>query len=294
MGRRSISIAAGRVPAAAQGRGTASGASPVDGIPSWGASAGRAGTRRVRDRRVRVRPRADGRVSGEGRPVPERDVRKAGRGAAADWPDVEGAAFDAARRAVAARLRGAVPDPMADARHLVAAAAGVPRDRLILLGPEALPAGAAARLGALVEGRLGGASVAVLTGRKAFWGRDFLVTKDVLAPRPETEGIVAEALREPFEAALDLGTGSGCLAVTLLAERPAARGVATDLSAAALAVARRNAGTHGVAPRLRLAQGDWWGRSKGGSTSWCRTRPIWPRARSPPSLPRSPPNPGWR
>ena len=100
--------------------------------------------------------------------------------------------------------------------------------------------------------------MAHVTGRQTFWGRDFAVSGDTLAPRPETETLVAAALERPFARVLDLGTGTGCLAVTLLAERPGARGVATDLSAAALAVAARNAEAHGVARRLELRHGDWW------------------------------------
>ena len=89
------------------------------------------------------------------------------------------------------------------------------------------------------------------------------MTDDTLAPRPETEALVAAALAEPFGALLDLGTGTGCIAVTLLAERTGATGVATDLSAAALEVAERNARAHGVAERLRLARGDWWEAAEG-------------------------------
>jgi release factor glutamine methyltransferase len=83
------------------------------------------------------------------------------------------------------------------------------------------------------------------------------VTPDVLDPRPETETLVAAALAAPFARLLDLGTGSGALAVSLLAERPAATGLATDVSAAALDVARENAGRIGVADRLTLRQADW-------------------------------------
>lgn len=84
--------------------------------------------------------------------------------------------------------------------------------------------------------------VAYITGVREFFGRDFLVTPDVLIPRPETEGLVEEALSgDAPSAVVDVGTGSGCLAVTLALAWPAARVVATDVSAAALAVARRNA-----------------------------------------------------
>ena len=117
---------------------------------------------------------------------------------------------------------------------------------------------AARRLDAAVDARAGGRSVAHVTGRQAFWGRDFAVTDDTLAPRPETETLVEAALAEPFARVLDLGTGTGCLAVTLLAECPMAQGVATDLSEAALAVAARNAQAHGAAGRLTFVRADWW------------------------------------
>ena len=103
-----------------------------------------------------------------------------------------------------------------------------------------------------------------MLGRKAFWGREFAVTGDVLAPRPETEVLVAAALRGPFGRLIDLGTGTGCIAVTLLAERAGARGVATDLSAGARAVAARNAAAHGVAGRLEVVAADWWDGVGGG------------------------------
>jgi release factor glutamine methyltransferase len=79
----------------------------------------------------------------------------------------------------------------------------------------------------------------------------------VLDPRPETEVLVAEALAQPFERVLDLGTGSGCILVTLLAERPEATGEGLDLSPDALAVAAENARRHGVAARAGFAVSDW-------------------------------------
>lgn len=92
--------------------------------------------------------------------------------------------------------------------------------------------------------------VAYITGVREFWGREFEVTRDVLIPRPETESIVEAALERVDRTrslhVLDIGTGSGCLAVTLAAELPRAHVVATDTSAAALDIARRNARTHGV------------------------------------------------
>lgn len=97
--------------------------------------------------------------------------------------------------------------------------------------------------------------VSQITGVREFWGRDFEVTRDVLTPRPETELIIEEALAlldrpEAPSSIVDVGTGTGCLAVTLAIERPASRVIGTDISAPALEVASRNARRHGVAERI--------------------------------------------
>jgi release factor glutamine methyltransferase len=113
---------------------------------------------------------------------------------------------------------------------------------------------------ALVGRRAGGVPVQYLTGRQEFWGLEFEVTPDVLIPRPETEHVVEVALsrlgarcKQPLAIA-DVGTGSGCLAVALASELPQARVVATDISPAALAVARRNVARHGVAGRVECLE----------------------------------------
>jgi release factor glutamine methyltransferase len=103
--------------------------------------------------------------------------------------------------------------------------------------------------------------VAQLTGRKEFWSIDLEITPDVLVPRPETETLVQLVVDRPGVSdrdlkVLDLGTGSGAVAVALLKELPKARVTATDVSEEALAVARRNAESHGVADRIRLVAGD--------------------------------------
>lgn len=101
--------------------------------------------------------------------------------------------------------------------------------------------------------------VAFIIGSREFWGLDFEVTAAVLIPRPETELIVEEALaayadRTPPAHIVDVGTGSGCVAVALACEFSAARVTAIDVSRAALDVARRNAGRHRVADRIRFVQ----------------------------------------
>jgi release factor glutamine methyltransferase len=113
----------------------------------------------------------------------------------------------------------------------------------------------------LVDRRCRREPIAYILGEREFWGRPFEVTPDVLIPRPETELIVEEAL-ELFPAGhaprviVDVGTGSGCLAVALALEFPDARVIATDISAAALGVARRNADRNGVAERIDFRTGD--------------------------------------
>jgi release factor glutamine methyltransferase len=113
----------------------------------------------------------------------------------------------------------------------------------------------------LVARRAAREPIAYITGRREFWGMDFEVTPDVLIPRPETELVVEEALlfaqevRVP-ESVIDVGTGSGCIAIALAREFPLARVAATDTSPAALAVARSNADRHGVGDRVILLEGD--------------------------------------
>jgi release factor glutamine methyltransferase len=103
--------------------------------------------------------------------------------------------------------------------------------------------------------------VAQITGERLFRGRAFRVTRDTLDPRPETETLVDHALQSPFASVLDLGTGTGCILITLLAERPGVRGLGVDLSPAALEVARANAQRHGVAADFALS--DWFGAVTG-------------------------------
>lgn len=169
-----------------------------------------------------------------------------------------------ALKAAAARLDAAgVEGARGDARRLLAHALGIAPDALAghLEGPLAAPAEAA--FAAAVAARAARQPLAQITGRREFWGRAFRVTRDVLDPRADTETLVALALAEPFDTVLDLGTGTGCLLVTLLAERPSARGVGTDISDAALAVAAGNSRAHGVADRARLVRADWFAGLEG-------------------------------
>src|SRR5436190_11164816 len=105
-----------------------------------------------------------------------------------------------------------------------------------------------------------GRPVAYLLNRREFYGRDFALDSSVLIPRPETETLVEAALARlaPKDSFLDLGTGSGAVAVTIACQRPEARGVATEKNAAALRVALGNAERHHCADRIELLRGSWY------------------------------------
>ncbi len=167
----------------------------------------------------------------------------------------------AALAEAAARLRAAgVDNPAGDARRLLAFALGLAPERMAV-PPDRLAPEEAARFAAAVAARAARRPLAQITGERLFFGRSFRVTADTLDPRPETELLVATALQAPFASVLDLGTGSGAILVSLLAERPGARGQGTDLSPAALAVARENAARHAVTADFALS--DWFARVAG-------------------------------
>ena len=141
------------------------------------------------------------------------------------------------------------------ARHVL----GWDRAQLLSHYRDAAPAAFDGRYQPLVDRRARREPVAMITGTREFWSRDFAVTPNTLVPRPDTELIVEEALRIlPDRAAtvIDIGTGSGCLAVTLAAERPQDLVVATDISHEALLVARANARRHQVDGRLQFVRTD--------------------------------------
>jgi release factor glutamine methyltransferase len=117
-----------------------------------------------------------------------------------------------------------------------------------------------AKIDMLGAQRAMGQPIAYLLMRREFYGRDFAVGPDVLIPRPETETLIEAALPRlaPKDTCLDLGTGSGAIAVTIACQRPEARVVATDTSEAALRVARRNAGSHHCAERIEFLRGSWY------------------------------------
>ena len=159
----------------------------------------------------------------------------------------------------AARLRdAAVPNDLLDAQTLLAHALGKDRTYLIINFNETLADDLQTKYQSFIERRAAGEPLQYIVGHQEFYGLEFEVTPAVLIPRPETELIVEETIRlaanitEPV--IIDVGTGSGCIAVTLARELEAARVMATDISAAALQVARRNAAKHDLSARIQFLE----------------------------------------
>lgn len=172
--------------------------------------------------------------------------------ATASPPTGRAAMAEAVRRLEAAGVPGAHGDALALIAH---AYGNVPRHALQAELARPLPPEVAARFEAAITARATRQPVAQITGQRPFWRHSFTVTPDTLDPRPETETLVAAALTLPWRTVLDLGTGTGAILLSLLAERPGTRGLGVDLSPAALAVARGNAGRLGIA--AEFAGSDW-------------------------------------
>lgn len=150
--------------------------------------------------------------------------------------------------------------PRLDAEVMLAHVLGYERVRLYTHHEEIVGDRGRTEFRELVRRRSEGAPVAYLVGRKEFYSLRFDVTPAVLIPRPETEFVVIEfldAVKEIEEpTAVDVGTGSGCIAVACARHKPGARFLAVDLSPEALEVAARNAERHGVAERIEFMRGD--------------------------------------
>lgn len=170
---------------------------------------------------------------------------------------------DALRGAIARLKDGGLLDPARDARLLLAHAMQIGADRLTLHLPDTLSDTALERFDDAIDARLQRQPVSQITGQRAFWGHSFVVTPDVLDPRPETECLIAKALEAPFERVLDLGTGSGAILLSLLAERPDATGLGGDISHAALSVAKRNRQRLDLNDRAEFVASNWFETIKG-------------------------------
>jgi release factor glutamine methyltransferase len=173
--------------------------------------------------------------------------------------DTIGAALARCRTALAA---ADTESPGLEARLLVSAALGVTSEQIIAWPERTVADDGGARLAELLRRRLAHEPMSHILGRREFWSLDFAVTPDVLTPRPDSETLVTAVLdyiaeRSRALSLLDLGTGSGCLLLSLLSELPAAKGVGIDISEAALDVARRNAVALHLAGRADFRRGDW-------------------------------------
>jgi release factor glutamine methyltransferase len=142
-----------------------------------------------------------------------------------------------------------------EARFLLAAATGFAEATLVAFPEREVPAEASARFADFSARRKAGEPAAYIVERKEFYGLELVISRDVLVPRPETELLVDLALERPFSSLVDLGTGSGAIALAIKRHRPAARVVAVDTSPAALEVARENARRLGL--QIEFVLGDW-------------------------------------
>jgi release factor glutamine methyltransferase len=153
---------------------------------------------------------------------------------------------------------GGVEHPLREARLLLAAALGIEPVEVIMLETDQIDPVRLTAFEGLVQRRLAGEPVSRIRGWREFYGRRFWVTPAVLDPRPETELLVEQGVKRLPQGGrvLDLGTGSGCILLSVLAERPDASGAGVDISAAAIDVAKGNAEALGVA-HADFIEGGW-------------------------------------
>lgn len=164
--------------------------------------------------------------------------------------------------------RAGIPEPRREATTLLAHLLNQDRTFLISHDQEPVPEDLRARFRDFVERRAAGEPSQYVTGRQDFYGRTFIVNANVLIPRPETELLVEAALDyldDPTSllSICDVGTGSGCIVITLLHELPSARGIGLDISEAALTVAEKNAQDHKVTNRVSFLVSDCFDSLKG-------------------------------
>ena len=173
---------------------------------------------------------------------------------------------DMMREAVGRLAAAGVEGAPRDARLLLAHALGIEPVEVILRETDAIDPVALTAFEHLIQRRIAGEPVSRIRGWRDFYGRRFIVTPDVLDPRPETELLVEQGLARlpPGGRVLDLGVGSGCILLSVLAERDDSSGAGVDLSPKALDVARRNAEALGVSGRASFVEGSWDAPLEGG------------------------------
>ena len=160
-------------------------------------------------------------------------------------------------RGTSALDQGGISNATRDARLLAAHVCDIDPSRVTLHEMDKVSEAVIARFDDAITQRLNHRPVSRIIGVRQFWGRNFQVTDDVLDPRGDTETLIAEALQTPAKRILDLGTGSGILGITLAAEQVDAVVVVTDISKAALVVAKTNAKRHDVEDRIEFIESDW-------------------------------------
>lgn len=165
------------------------------------------------------------------------------------------------RRLTEKFIAAGLPFAQEDAAELIMAATGLDATRLIIDEAESLPPETLTQISDAAQRRLSGEPVDHILGWREFYGRRFHISRDVLSPRGDTEVLIEHSLaaiaKIKTPRLLDLGTGSGAILITLLAEQPEASGVGVDISQAALRIAQINAKNLGVDARTEWLCGDW-------------------------------------
>ena len=154
-------------------------------------------------------------------------------------------------------------DPVRDARLLLADCLELRTQNLNLLDDSRISEIKISKFWRMIKERCKRKPVSKILGYRSFWGRDFEINENVLDPRGDTETLIELILDCNFENMLELGTGSGAIAITVLAERPEVTCVATDISRYALKTARTNSKRHGVQSRLKLLYSNWFDKVSG-------------------------------
>ena len=156
-----------------------------------------------------------------------------------------------------------ISDPIRDARLLLADCLELRTQNLNLLNDSYISEIKISKFWRMVKERCKRKPVSKILGYRSFWGRDFEINENVLDPRGDTETLIELILACKFKNMLELGTGSGAIAITVLAERPDVTCVATDISEYALNTASTNSKRHGVESRLKLLHSNWFEKISG-------------------------------